>query len=77
MQGQRKKRDKSCVMDSRYTDPSLVDPELPSSWKARQIAFQLSNSDEMDYLSHGNRGPREAQVYISDGPQDRYKPASL
>ena len=59
VQGQRKKRDKSCVMDNRYTDPELVDPELPSSWKARQIAFQLSRSDDLNCPLQGGSGTRE------------------
>lgn len=64
-------------MDSRYTDPALVDPELPSSWKARQIATQLSN-DEMSFAATaaaaagvGNVQPHKTQMCSSSGSQDR------
>ena len=68
MQGERKKRNKCCVMDSRYTDPTLVDPELPSSWKARQVAVQLSDSDDVSSVAVARGLPwPTADRYMSDG----------
>ena len=57
-------------MDSRYTDPTLVDPEHPSSWKARQIAVQLSDSDEQCNTLAGTF-PWAASDYDMSGSYDR------
>ena len=43
-------------MDSRYSDTALVDPELPSSWRARNIAIQLSKADEAGALASAVNG---------------------
>ena len=68
MQGERKRRNKSCVTASRYADPTLVDPELPSSWKARQVAGQLSDSDDMGNALAGSGIPwLAADCYMSEG----------
>ena len=70
MQGERKKRNKCCVMDTRYADPTLVDPELPSSWKARQVAVQLSDSDDISSIPAGNGlSWPTADCSMSDGCQ--------